>query len=88
MRSIHEQYGRHLKAVKLADVLDALHITPDGAAELTKPSWEIFARIAGVPTPSVETQALTVELLRERENVRAWVARSAMEGLAPQQSAA
>jgi hypothetical protein len=41
--NIHEQYGRYLKAVKLADVLDALHIVPDAAAELTKPSWEIFA---------------------------------------------
>ncbi|MBV9762091.1 MAG: hypothetical protein JO340_16120 [Acidobacteriaceae bacterium] len=85
---IHEQYGRLAKAVRLSDVLDALHISSAAAAELKKPSWELFARIAGVPTPGVESQALTVKLLQERENLRAWVARSVMEGLPPQQTAA
>jgi hypothetical protein len=85
---IHEQHGRYLKAVKLADVLDALHITAAAAAVLKKGSWESFARIAQVPTPSIEAQALTVKLLKDRESMREWVARSVVEGLTAQKCAA
>lgn len=88
MASIHEQYGRQLKATKLADLLDALHITAAVASGLTKPNWESFARLAQVRTASGETQLLVVELLKAREAAREWVALSMVEGLVVQKSAA
>ncbi|HEX3682138.1 MAG TPA: hypothetical protein VHU83_06300 [Bryobacteraceae bacterium] len=88
MASIHEQHGRLVKAVKLADVLDALHITAAAAADLTKANWKLFALIANVPTPSIEAQQAVVELLKARESMREWVARSVVNGLVAQRSAA
>jgi hypothetical protein len=86
--NIHEQYGRLVKATKLADLLDALHITSAIAAGLTKSRWGTFARIAQVPTPGVEAQRMTIELLKARESVREWVARNIVEGLVTQPRAA
>ena len=79
--NIHEQYGRLVKATKLADLLDALHITSAIAAGLTKPRWDAFALIAQVPTPGIEAQHVTMELLKARENMREWVARNIIERL-------
>jgi hypothetical protein len=85
--NIHEEYGRHIKAVKLADVLDALHITSAAAGRLTKPSWDAFAKIAQVPAPGAETQKLTVDLLTAREKTREWVANSVVTGFVAQRAA-
>jgi hypothetical protein len=85
--NIHEQYGRLLKATTLADLLDALHVTPEAAGRLTKPSWDVFAKIAQVPAPGAETQELTVDLLTAREKTREWVANSVVTGLVAQRAA-
>jgi hypothetical protein len=85
--NIHEQYGRLLKATRLADVLDALHVTPDAACRLTKPSWDVFAKIAQVPAPRVETQKLTVDLLTARGKTREWVANGVVTGFVAQRAA-
>jgi hypothetical protein len=86
--NIHEHYGRMLKTTKLADVLDALHVTPDAAGRLTKPSWDAFAPIAQVPAPGIEPEHVTVELLKAREAMREVVARTVVDGLVAQRSAA
>lgn len=71
-----------MKATKLADVLDALHLTAAAAETLSKTQWGAFARLAQVPMPSVETQHVTVELLTARETAREWVARAIVHDLA------
>ena len=86
--NIHEQHGRYVKAVKLADILDALHIAATAAEGLSKQSWEVFARIAQVPTPGVEAQRVTIELLKARESMREWVAQNVIAGLVTQPRAA
>jgi hypothetical protein len=88
MRRIHEQHGRLIKAIQLADVLDALHITSAAASILPEASWASFALIAQVPTPTAETQKLTGQLLTDRENMREWVARSVVTGLVAHKCAA
>jgi hypothetical protein len=72
--NVHEALARHEKALKLADLLDALHMTSAIASECSCLDWIRFAMLVEVNKPRQATQALVIEMLRGREAVRLRVA--------------
>jgi hypothetical protein len=68
--NVHEALARHEKALKLADLLDALHMTSAIASECSCLDWIRFAMLVEVNKPRQATQALVIEMLRGREAVR------------------
>ena len=66
----HELPARILKAITLADHLDAAGIRSRRAAAMDAQQWAMLATAAAVHLPSAETQALAVSMLQAREDVR------------------
>lgn len=62
--------ARVMKAITLADYLDGAGIRSRRAARMELTQWAMLAQAAAVHEPSDETRALTLSLLRTREDVR------------------
>lgn len=58
--------GRALKAIAIADVLDAHGATAAQAAALDEPHQLIAATLADKPKPSPDTWSLVVKILADR----------------------
>jgi anti-sigma factor RsiW len=61
-----ESKARALKAIALADVLQAVGASADVAAEMREESWRLAAIAAHVKYPSETTKELVIEILRKR----------------------
>lgn len=71
--SIYQHSARRIKADKLADVIQAVGATSTEASRMGPEEWEMVVSLADVHAPSLETQQLTIAILREREETRARV---------------
>lgn len=60
--------ARRAKATKLADTLAGSNLGSEAAKTITQEQWRALAAAIPVNSPSAETQALVVQLLRDREN--------------------
>ena len=69
--SAHEVHGRFMKAIRLADLLDAAEITAEAANSMKAAEWLLASRAAGSKLPSTATRELAVTMLRSREAARA-----------------
>ena len=70
MTNVHEDLNRLRKAIRLADVLDAMGVDATVALRLTAEQWTLFARLAGTPDPKPECREVVSELLAARERTR------------------
>ena len=71
--------ARVLKALKLADTLDAAQIASSAAAGMTVPEWSMLARAARTHIPSEQTRTMAMEFLCAREDARAVFAQSSRQ---------
>jgi hypothetical protein len=62
---VHE--ARVRKATKLADALRLLNCDSETAAYLSDEGWDRLAAFAEVNSPSWQTRAMALDVLRERE---------------------
>lgn len=62
--------ARIMKALALADLLDAADIGSDSAETMDLPAWILLARAARVRAPSPRTRALVLTLLQLRAAAR------------------
>jgi hypothetical protein len=65
----HIPLGRIWRALELADMLDASGINSASVTSMDDVQWGMLARAAGVRTPSLITRNLTIDMLRNREDV-------------------
>jgi hypothetical protein len=62
--------ARIWRALTFADLLDAAGIASLSVSAMSHSEWTVLAAAAGLRVPSPETCALTVTILRRREDAR------------------
>ncbi len=79
---VFEPRARIVRAITLADLLDAAGITAEDAATMHPGEWRLLAEAAQVPKlPSERTRELVTTLLQRREAARAMLAQTKAAGL-------
>jgi len=72
---VFEPHARIVRAIALADLLDAAGISASDAGTMHPPEWRLVARAAGTNRiPSEQTRELVAMLLQRREAARALLA--------------